>query len=99
MSQLLNVSICLTDLVAKAKEGHSAFTRSEKNGKVYVNVRQWVNDEEDTYGNVSSLLLNSKEDKREAEGKFYIGNGKAVKQKEPQPVSSEEVPELDDLPF
>ena len=99
MSKLLQTNICLTDLVDMAKKGHSAFTRSAKNEKVYVNFLQWVNDEADQYGNISSLQLNSTEEKREAEGKIYVGNGKEIKKKDPEPVASEEVPDLDDLPF
>lgn len=102
MSQLLNVSICLTDLIENAKKGHSAFTKG-KNGKIYVNTRQWINDQEDQYGNISSLLLSSTKEKIEAEGKIYVGNGKLSKQQEPQSVTANDVAELDsslsDLPF
>ena len=101
MSKLLNTSICLTDLMEKAKEGHSAFSRSEKNKKVYVNLLQWINDRPDDYGNISSLQLNSKEEKREQEGKVYIGNSKEIKLKEPEPLKAGEIEtvEDDDLPF
>ena len=75
MSQLLNGSLCLTDIIAKLTEGHSAFSKA-KNGKIYFNITQWINDEKDKYGNESSLLLNSTKEKKDAEGKFYIGHAK-----------------------
>lgn len=102
MSQLINGSICLTDLIAKAKEQHSSFSKAA-NGKIYANITMWVNDKADTYGNTVSLQLNSTQEKREAEGKVYIGNGKPAKKKEPEPVAESDLAGiddgLDDLPF
>ena len=102
MSQLINGSICLTDLIAKAKEQHSSFTKAT-NGKIYANITMWVNDEPDTYGNTVSLQLNSTQEKREAEGKVYIGNGKPAKKKEPEAVGATDLANIDegleDLPF
>ncbi len=99
MSQLINGSICLTDLIAKAKESHSSFSKAA-NGKIYGNITIWVNDEPDQYGNTVSLQLNSTQEKREAEGKVYVGNGKPAKKKDPEPVSSADTAGLDDdLPF
>lgn len=74
MPQKLYGSICLSDLVEKAKSGHSAFSKSEKNGKIYVNIQQWINDEKNSLGFDSSLLLSSKKEKKDEEGKVYIGN-------------------------
>ena len=54
MAILLNGSLCLTDLINQAKLKHSAFTKAA-NGKIYFNITQWVNDEPDKYGNVSSI--------------------------------------------
>ena len=71
MSIMLNGSICLSDLFEKAKEGHSAFCRA-KNGKIYLNFTQWLNDEPDPFGNHSSFQLSSKKEKRESEGKVYL---------------------------
>lgn len=100
MSQMLTGSICLTDLIDNAKRKHSAFSKSQKNEKIYCNVIIWVNDEADKFGNTVSVQLNSNEDKKEAEGKIYIGNAKPVKSKEPVPVSDKDVNNLpDDLPF
>lgn len=93
MSTLLNGSICLTDLIAQAKAGHSAFTKA-KNGKIYFNFLQWVNEEPDQYKNHSSLLLNSTKDMRDAEGKVYIGNAKKSEYT-PEPVSDDDRNALD----
>lgn len=100
MPRLFNVSLCLTDLILKANERHSAFSKSEKNGKIYVNLTEWLNDAVNDHGQISSFKLNSKEDKKAAEGIFYIGNGKEAKMKEPEAIKTEDVPALiDDLPF
>lgn len=77
MAQLISASVSLTDMVEKAKLGHSAFTRG-KNGKVYVALTLWNNDEPDQYGNHMSIQLNSQKEKKESEGKTYIGNGKVM---------------------
>ena len=99
MSQLLSGSICLTDVLEKAKAGHSAFQKA-KNGKIYFNIAQWVNDEVDQYGNVSSIQLSSTKEKRDEEGKVYIGNCKPMPRAEPEPIDPvNDIPEPDDLPF
>lgn len=103
MSKLINASICFTDLMDHAKKAHSSFTRA-KNKKAYVNVQIWINDEPDKYGNDVSLMLNSTKEKRESEGKVYIGNGKTStfgqsepKQEKPDPFG--EPIKADDFPF
>lgn len=108
MSQLLNGSLCLTDLVEAAKKGHSAFNKG-KNGKIYLNFQQWLNDEADQYGNHSSFNLNSTKEKRQAEldanngKKVYFGNAKlSEKGGDAAPVTQADTASLDlpaDLPF
>lgn len=99
MSQLLNGSICLSDLIEKAKEKHSAFSKG-KNGKIYINVTCWINEEPNQFGQHASLLLNSSKEKKEQEGKFYIGNMKKSEQGGTEPVSESDVNDLgSDLPF
>lgn len=98
MSTLYSGSICLSELISKAKEGHSAFTKAN-NGKVYVNIKIWHNDQPDKYDNTHSIQLNSKEDKRTDEGNVYIGNAKPVKAKEPEAVKPEDVDDFLDLPW
>lgn len=100
MSELLGGSLCLTDINAQAKLGHSAFTRAQ-NGKIYFNILEWLNDAPDKYGNTASFQLNSTKEMRDAEGKIYIGNAKPIGKAEPEPLEqgSSELPEDDDLPF
>lgn len=100
----LNVgSICVTDLLEQAKAKHSAFVKSEKNGKIYANIKVWVNDTPDQYGNHISLQLNSSKERKDIEEKVYIGNAKQVEMKEPQPIGDNDVKgiveEIDSLPF
>ena len=101
-NELFSGSICITDLLAKAKEKHSAFTKAD-NGKIYCNINIWLNAEVDKYGNAISLQLQSKKDFRDAEGKVYIGNAKPFERKEPAPISTRDAKEIDnaidDLPF
>ena len=86
-------SICLTDLGDAFKAGHSAFNKSEKNGKVYANIAVWMNDEPDQYGNILSFQLNSKKDA--ADDKVYFGNAKLPDAGKPAPAQKTN----DDLPF
>ncbi len=103
MSKLINASICFTDLMDLAKKPHSAFTRA-KNGKAYVSLQIWLNDEPDQYDHDVSIMMNSKKESREVEGKVYIGNGKTStfgqsepKQEKPDPFG--EPIKADDFPF
>ncbi len=97
-NKLLTGSLCLTDIQSKAKEGHSAFTKAA-NGKIYFNFVQWLNETKDQFGNDSSLQLNSKKEKRETEGKCYIGNAKYAEAGQGEEVKPEDVEQVDDLPF
>lgn len=101
MSKMITGSLCLTDILAKAKEGHSAFSRSEKNGKIYFNILQWENDEPDQFNNNFSVQLNPKKDAPETEKKQYIGNLKYVSSNVAavQPVDLPSDDEMEKLPF
>ncbi len=103
MSKLYSGSICLTDLLDQAKKMHSSFQKAQSNQKVYVNILIWENDEVDKYGNTHAIQLNSTKEKKDAEGKIYIGNVKPVERKEPQPISESDAATfttaIDDLPF
>ena len=102
MNNMYVGSICLTDLIEAAKRKHSAFNKSQ-NGKIYANVILWHNEEADKFGNTHSLQLNSQKDKRESEGKNYIGNLKPHEVKPPTPISDNDIKSFvkagDDLPF
>ena len=93
-------SICLTDMIEYAKLKHSAFNKG-KNGKVYVNVIMWENEEPDKHGNSFALQLNPDKDAPQGERGVYIGNLKRIDRK-PQPLGEadmDEIPNADDLPF
>jgi hypothetical protein len=90
MSEFILGSMCLTTLIEKAKEGHSAFSKSAKDGRVYFNYAEWINDEPNEYGQHSSILLSSSKEKKDAEGKVYVGNGKKFENK---PVTASDLPQ------
>lgn len=103
-NQLLNGSLDLTMILEKAKAKHSAFSKSEKNGHIYFNITQWINDEPNEFGQHSSILLNSgSKEKQAEEGKVYIGNAKKVEGGgNSVPITDAtvaELPEIDSLPF
>lgn len=92
MNQLFYGSICITDLIEKAKQKHSAFSKAQ-NGKIYANVNVWLNETPDKYGNVISIKVNPSKDKKDIEDGFYIGNCK--KSDGPTPVSDKDINNLD----
>lgn len=103
MSTMITGSICLSDMIQKAKEQHSSFYKG-KNGKIYANVLIWHNDEPDKFGNDFSVQLNSKKEDRQSEGTTYIGNLKTNKREPdvPQQMQQQDTAELpsdDDLFF
>lgn len=89
-------------ILEKAKLKHSAFSKSDKNGHIYFNITQWINDEPNEFGQHSSLLLNSSKEGKETEGKVYIGNAKKVEGGGSSPVTdavAAELPAIEALPF
>ncbi len=88
-------SIDFSKLLEQAKAGNKAFTKNE-NGKIYLNVRVWVNDEKDTYGNDASFQSNFKGAQKE--DKFYFGN---LKESTPtqEEIKPDDIPDVDGLPF
>ena len=95
MSTLYNGSICLSD-IPKEK-----ITTSERNGKKYLNVNVWVNDDEDQYGNIASVSVSQSKAEREAKAKrVYIGNLKLPQaQAQTTPAAPAQPAPADDLPF
>lgn len=89
-NQLYYGSICITDLMAKLNEKHSAFTKGN-NGKIYCNISVWVNPIPDQYGNSMSILLSGKKEYKDQEGKSYIGNCKKSEYDGPKPVTDADV--------
>jgi len=98
MSKLLYGSIDFTKLLELAKAGNKAFSKAD-NGKIYLNLNVWINDEKDNYGNDASMQTSFKDAAKE--DKIYFGNLKISEKKENEPVpeNSAEIPEVDDLPF
>jgi hypothetical protein len=95
MAQSYYGSIDFSKLIEQAKSGNKAFSKSE-NGKIYLNVRMYVNDEVDKFGNVASFQSNFKGAGKE--DKFYFGN-----MKESTPIENKidlvDIPDFDGLPF
>jgi len=88
-------SIDFTKLLEQAKAGNKAFTKNE-NGKIYLNVRVYVNEEVDKYGNIASLQSNFKGATKE--DKFYFGNLKESTPMEAH-VEATDIPDVDDFSF
>ena len=86
-STLYYGSICVTDIIEWANKQHSAFVKGN-NGKIYGNINLWVNETEDKFGNHVSVQLSAVKEKRDVEGKCYIGNAKKSTFQEPQPITS-----------
>lgn len=89
-------SIDFTKLVEMAKAGNKAFTKNE-NGKIYLNVKVWVNDELDKFGNVASFQSAFKGAQKE--DKFYFGNLKESTPIEEEVTANDVDIEVSDLPF
>jgi hypothetical protein len=87
-------SICLDDLFAASKAGHSAITTA-KNGKKYANVVIWINEKEDQYGKIGSIQLSQPKDSQQQ--KVFIGNVSALKKAESGQVDI--LNDLDLTPF
>jgi hypothetical protein len=87
MSQLFTGSICVSDI------DKSKLTQA-KNGKLYLSVDIWINDQADQYGNTGSISIRQSKEEREAKTKkVYIGNLKPVEK------SNNAAPVMQDLPF
>ena len=89
-------SICLSDLNEQAKKGNPAFSKGS-NGKIYVNVNLWHNEEPDQYEKVAQLQISKPKDSTEKT--IYIGSFSLPKKFEPEPIKAEEIPGDDDFPF
>lgn len=98
MSKLLYGSIDFSKLLELAKAGNPAFKKAE-NGKIYLNLNVWLNDEKDKYGNDASIQTSFKDAPKD--DKHYFGNLKFSEFKEAEPLEpeNEDIPTEDDLPF
>ena len=98
MSQLLYGSIDFSKLLELAKAGNKAFSKAD-NGKIYLNLNVWINDEKDKFGNDASMQTSFKDATKE--DKIYFGNLKVNEQQAPVSLeeNSSDIPEEDSLPF
>jgi len=97
MAQSYYGSIDFSKLLEMAKSGHKAFSKSEKNGKIYLNVDVYVKDEAGQFGDKASIRATFKGATKE--DKFYFANLKeSAPFVESQPTSSD-IPDTDELPF
>ncbi|WP_322970303.1 hypothetical protein [Faecalibacter sp. LW9] len=98
MAKLYYGSIDFSKLLEEAKKGNKAFSRAQ-NGKIYLNLNVWINDEKDQYGNDASIQSTFKDAKKE--DKFYFGNLKASEPSlKPLEAGAKDIPtDEDDLPF
>lgn len=89
MSSLFTGSICVSNI------DKSKLTQA-KNGKLYLSVDIWINDQADNYGNTGSISIRQSKEERDAKTKkVYIGNLKPVEKSNNQPSA----PIIEDLPF
>jgi hypothetical protein len=89
MSTLYSGSICVSDI------NKSKLTQA-KNGKLYLSVDIWINDQADQYGNTGSISIRQSKEEREAKTKkVYIGNLKPVEKSNDTPSAQA----IDPLPF
>lgn len=96
MSKLLYGSVDFSKLLELAKAGNKAFSKAA-NGKIYLNLNVWINDEKDNYGNDASVQITFKDATKEE--KIYCGNLKVSEQQAPKPTESNDFPEADELPY
>lgn len=96
MSQLINLSICLTD-IPKEK------IKQAQNGKKYLNITVASRREADQYGNTHTVFVSqTKEERDQKTERTYIGSGKEVNlvpAATPEAVNKLPQAEVDDLPF
>ena len=98
MSKLMYGSLDFTKLLELAKVGNKAFSKAA-NGKIYLNLNVWINDEKDQFGNDASIQTSFKDATKEE--RHYFGNLKVSEFAEPKPLeeNNAEIPDPDDLPF
>jgi hypothetical protein len=96
MSKSFYGSIDFSKLLEEAKKGNKAFSKSEKNGRIYLNAQVFVKDEVDNYGN--SMTIRSTFKGASKEDKFCFANLKPSEDQE-QPIAKNDIPDSDDLPF
>ena len=97
MAQSYYGSIDFSKLLEMAKSGHKAFSKSEKNGRIYLNVDVFVKDEVGQYGDKASIRGTFKGATKE--DKFYFANLKESAFYVEQQPTMDDIPDTDSLPF
>ena len=97
MAQSYYGSIDFSKLLEMAKSGHKAFSKSEKNGRIYLNVDVFVKDEVGQYGDKASIRGTFKGATKE--DKFYFANLKESAPYVEQQPTMDDIPDTDSLPF
>jgi hypothetical protein len=100
MSKRMYGSICLTDISNAYKAGHPGITKSETNGKIYVNLTVWLNDQKDKFENDAAVQISQPKDYTEKP--TYIGNLKHAEAAKAAPAVKPIADEVEDdlgLPF
>jgi len=83
-------SIDFSRLIEEAKAGNKAFHKSDKNGRIYLNVQIFIKDEPDQYGNTLAMRSTFKDAQKE--DKFYFGNLKPSEDRE-QTITQSDIPD------
>lgn len=91
-------SIDFSKLLEEAKKGNPAFGKSQSNGKIYLNIGIWVNEEANEHGKHLSIQGSSKNENGEVE-RFYFGNAKLYVSPKSEQPNADDIPQEDDLPF
>ena len=99
MSELINVSICVSDIPRDR-------IRQSANGKKYINICVSQLHKPDAYENTHcGFMRQTKEERESKTPRAFIGNGRAVQFQTAERVSPEQVEQMpeaadvDDLPF
>jgi hypothetical protein len=90
-------SIDFSKLMELAKAGDKAFSKSEKNGKIYLNIEVYVKDEVGQYGDKASIRTSFKGATKEE--KHYFSNLKESAPYVEPTVQASDFAEFEDLPF
>lgn len=99
MSKSFYGSMCHSDYMEMLKSGKFKGMKSDKSGKVYVNIQVWENDEPDQFGNSMSIKLVAKDEFKDEKPKSFIANLKVSEAPKPTEPAAEEFNDDDDLPF
>lgn len=100
MAKSMYGSICWEDLQAAANSGKIK-TMTAKNGKRYINIKVWINDTPDKFGNDASIQTVNKPE-HQSEKNVYIGNlrhSEQVQQQGGQNATPVQGPDNEELPF